>query len=313
MTTNLKNATRIACIVSLSTAITSVASATIFTSTFDSAATSADFNVTKIPGSTDTITFGYDYSANSIPEAPSSPMGATATRGLFIQANKLPPPATAGFNNGINVTPAVGGVAISFNHVGQKMSFDMYMNVPSPLTNTTEQALFGINTDGLGVNSRTGGTQTSADGVWYHVANEGGYGNTSTIANSRDVVGYINNTVPTGARLDNGDAPFPALFPNGPLIGAPGNTWVTVVVEEVGSNVVMSMNGTTIFNFANTGPTSGSVFLGYQDPFSGSLGANTLFVIFDNLSVVPEPGAYLFGSVATVIAGMIAYRRRKTA
>lgn len=311
MTTKLRQAKRFAYSVALLTAITNVASATIFTSTFDSAASSADFNVTSISGSADTITFGYDYSTNSIPEAPSTPMGAAATRGLFIQANK--PAGTTGAINGINVTPAVGGVAINFTHVGMKLSFDMWMNVPSTLTNTTEQALYGINTDGLGVNSRTGASQTGADGVWYHVANEGGYGNTSATANSRDVVGYIGNTVPTGARLDNGDAPFPALFPSGPLVGAPGNSWVRVVVEEVGSNVVMSMNGTTIFNFANTGPTSGSVFIGYQDPFSGSIGPTSVFALFDNISVVPEPGAYLFGSLATGIVGLIAYRRRKTA
>jgi azurin len=309
MTKKLSYLSKLGAIVAILFSLAGSATATIFTSTFDAPASSADFNVVKIAGSNDTITFGYDYSSSSIPEAPSTPMGAASTRGLYIQANKPAPGAI----NGINVIPAIGGVAISFNHVGQKMSFDMWMNVPSPLTNTTEQALFGINTDGLGVNSRTGNAQTGADGVWYHVANEGGYGNTSTTANSRDVVGYINNTIPAGARLDNGEAPFPALFPNGPLIGAPGNTWVKVVVEEVGSNVVMSMNGTAIFNFANTGPTSGSVFLGYQDPFSTSIGASPLFVIFDNLSVVPEPAAFLFGSVASAIVGMIAYRRRKTA
>jgi hypothetical protein len=263
-----------------------VSAAPVFSETFNSSASSAKFNVTSIAGSADTITFGYDYSANLIAEAPNTPSGATATRGLFVQANK--PAGTAGAINGINITPAVAGSSIAFTG-DTVMTFDMWLNVPTPLTNTTEQALFGINTDGLGVNSRTGATQTGADGVWFHAANEGGYGNTATAANSRDYVAYINNTVPAGQRFDNGDAPFPTLFPNGPLVGAVGNGWVQVEVADIANQITVKFNGTTVFSFLNTGPTDGSVFLGYQDPFSGSIGARELFAIYDNLRVVPEP------------------------
>jgi hypothetical protein len=183
-------------------------------------------------------------------------------------------------------------------------------------TATTEQAVFGINTDGAGVNSRTGATQTSADGVWYHLATEGGYGATSSTANSRDVVNYIGNSVPTGARLDNNEAPFPALFPNdGGILGTPGNQWVRVAVEETGGNVRMTMNGTEVFNVANTGPTSGSVFIGYQDPFSGSLAdPATSFAVFDNVSVtaVPEPEEYA-AVAASALIGFALWRRSRRA
>lgn len=155
--------------------------------------------------------------------------------------------------------------------------------------NTTEQALYGINTDGMGVNSRTGSTQTGADGVWYHIAADGGYGGTSTTPNSRDYVNYIDNTV--AGRLDNNEAPFPTLFPSppAPLLGVPGNSWLHVQIAEIAGNVRMTMNGTTVFDVPNTGPTSGSVFIGYQDPFSSSIADLQSFAIFDNVVVVPEP------------------------
>jgi hypothetical protein len=292
----------------------SSASASLFSETFDTAGSSSNFLLTQVAGSTDVITFGYDYSTKSIPEAPSTPGGAAATRGVFIQANKPPSPATSGAINGINLTAASGGVAISFAQE-IRFAFDMWLGFAGA-TATTEQAVFGINTDGAGVNSRTGATQTSADGVWYHLATEGGYGATSSTANSRDVVNYIGNSVPTGARLDNNEAPFPALFPNdGGILGTPGNQWVRVAVEETGGNVRMTMNGTEVFNVANTGPTSGSVFIGYQDPFSGSLAdPATSFAVFDNVSVtaVPEPEEYA-AVAASALIGFALWRRSRRA
>jgi hypothetical protein len=265
--------------------------ATLLQETFDTAGSSGNFLVTQVAGSVDVITFGADYGALGIAEAPSTPMGSAAQRGLFIQANK--PAGTTGAINGINVTASSGGVAINFTQ-DIRMTFDMWLSYDTApgATNTTEQAVFGINTDGAGVNSRTGATQTGADGVWYHISGDGGYGATSTTANSRDNVNYINNTVPTGGRLDNNDPPFPTLFPSppAPLLGVPAKSWVQVAVEEIGGNVRMTMNGTTVFDVPNSGPTSGSIFLGYQDPFSGSIGSATeTYVVFDNLVVVPEP------------------------
>ncbi|MFN3963039.1 MAG: PEP-CTERM sorting domain-containing protein [Fimbriimonadaceae bacterium] len=275
---------------------------TLYSSTFDTGASASDFNVVSVNSAADTVIFGDNYGARGVAEAPSTPSGAAATSGLYMQTNK----GATGVINGINAYLTAGGVHTFTGDI--TVSFDMWMNVPSTLTNTTEQALFGINTDGVGTNTRTGSTQTGADGVWYHMANEGGYGNTSTTPNSRDFVGYVNNTVPTGARFDNGEEPFLSLFPSGPLAGAPGNSWVRVEIEEIAGNVELRFNGTTITNFVNTSAADGFVFLGYQDPFSSSLGATSLFVVYDNLTVtaVPEPA-----SMIALGAGLLALARRR--
>jgi len=287
------------------------AQAALFLDAFDSGASSSNFLVTQIAGSTDTFTFGHDYSVNLIPEAPRSIGAFNAQRGLFLAANNslaLPP---IGANNGINVTPSIGGIAINF---GQdiRMSFDMWLNISTVTAASTELALFGINTDGLLVNSRTGATQANADGVWYHVSAEGGFGNTSTNPNSRDYVNYIGNAVP--GRLDNADSIPTGVFPTSlPVPGIPGNSWVQVDIEEIGGNVRMSMNGITVFDVANTGPTVGSVFLGYQDPFSGSFSGPSGFVVFDNLSVTAVPEPSTFALLVPVAAGAWVVRRRRLA
>lgn len=276
---------------------------TLYSSAFDSAASAGDFNVVSVAPSADTVIFGDDYGLRGIAEAPSTVAGNTATTGLFMQTNK----GTAGVLNGINAYLTAGGVDSFVGDI--RVSFDMWLNVPSPLTNTTEAALFGINTDGTGTNTRTGGTPTGSDGVWYHLSNEGGFGSTSTTPNSRDFVGYTGTTVQ--ARLDNGQEPFLSLFPNGPLAGAPGNGWVRVVIEENAGTVELRMNNTVISSFADGGFADGFVFLGYQDPFSGSLGSRDLFAVYDNLlvestAVVPEPA-----TMTALAVGLLALGRRR--
>ncbi|MFQ3669079.1 MAG: hypothetical protein SNJ61_09355, partial [Fimbriimonadaceae bacterium] len=88
----------------------SVSQASLFSSTFDDASSADDFLVARVTGSNDVITFGFDYGALGISEAPSTPIGAAATRGLFLQANRSAPGAI----NGINVMAASNGVLLNF-------------------------------------------------------------------------------------------------------------------------------------------------------------------------------------------------------
>lgn len=67
------------------------ANASLFSETFDTSESSSSFLVSQIAGSTDVITFGYDYSGKGIPEAPSTPVGAEMPVAFFFRpTNRLP-------------------------------------------------------------------------------------------------------------------------------------------------------------------------------------------------------------------------------
>ncbi len=78
------------------------------------------------------------------------------------------------------------------------------------------------------------------------------------------------------------------------------------VVAKYGANVV---NTTTSLSF------NGAAFnVGYRENLQiGSDGTPDAIMRPATFSAIPEPAAYLFGGVASVIAGMIAYRRRQRA
>jgi hypothetical protein len=294
--------------------------APVFTDYFDTAGSSANYvQTTANVASVDAVTYGFDYSTKGIAEAPTSPGASAATRGVLITVNK-----GAGVTNGINLTAAIAGVPIVFTE-DIKFSFDMWMGYnTADLATSTEIALFGINTDGAGVTrmtstsstAATANNQTGSDGLWYNMSGDGGFGDSL----GRDVVSYINvSAAAAGARLANNAASLTGLFPvNTPTVGnvagAPGNRWVHVDVEESGGNIVLKLNGTQVISQANTGPTTGSLFIGYQDPFTTSIpDINKTFIIYDNLVVVPEATSLAFAGLACCASGLVYFVRRRLA
>lgn len=274
--------------------------ANLFTDGFHDASSSSNWLVQRITASTDIVNYSFNYSAEGIPEAPNSPVGSPGTRGLFVAVNKPALPATAGVNNGLNLLAALNGSRLN---LGQEvgLEFDMWLNVglQPTLLGTTEIGIFGLNKNNTTVNRRTGAAQTDADGCWAWIASEGGFGATSTTPNSRDYVHLDGNTVVPGGRLDNNEEPFRTLWPSTAdpaFLGMPLNSWVRVKIEESGNNVVVSMNGTVVSTAALASPGSGSPFLGYQDPFAGSLPGLPAksFAIFDNVRVYTTSAPHVF-------------------
>jgi hypothetical protein len=107
-------------------------------------------------------------------------------------------------------------------------------------------------------------------------------------------------------------------FPNATapaVLGVPGNQWLDIIMYYDGVDLTSYINGKAIYTQPGATVNWGQMFLGYMDMNSSvSLPAVQTFAVFDNFRVaVPEPGAYLFGSIASAVVGMIAYRRRKSA
>jgi hypothetical protein len=85
-------------------------------------------------------------------------------------------------------------------------------------------------------------------------------------------------------------------FPANQFAG-PANRWIEVEIESVAGLVSLKVNGVAIDTFDNTGGqfTSGSLMIGQSDPFNSvnppDMNGNTNLVVFDNIRLVPEPGA----------------------
>lgn len=246
--------------------------------------------------------FGYDYSQDGIPPAPSSASGTT--RGVKLTVNKDDFPAGAA----VNIFPK--NQSFSGNYA---LRFDMWLNYPGgPFgeggISTTEFALFGINHSGASVVWQAPPSDTNTtDGVWFAVTGEGG--------SSRDYRAYVGN--PEGpaielrgeaggfldrdgdgvAEVDVIDDPFDpsdseleSLFP-APTFetpGAPGKRWVRVEVIQRSGEIIWAIEGHEIARRVNTSSyISGNIVLGLMDIFiEVAQPKEEAFVIYDNVTVV---------------------------
>ena len=193
-------------------------------------------------------------------------------------------------------------------------------------------AFWGLNngTSGVLSNQFAGGT---ADGYAFTATGEGGAGGDYRVYYtdpSDDGSQYpkANAVWAAGGNMPDGDGnepdnnlhdyyddPTTGIFSSPPFetAGAPGKQWVQVRVEQVGNAVSTFMNGFPIstLTLAEVADGNGNAYLSYADIFTGSVPDDLpqSFVVFDNLSVVPEPQCMMLGLLGAF--GLLARRQRR--
>ena len=295
-----------ACVILVSGCV-SLASAQ-FSDNFDSASTASNYTV--LAPNAGTVTFGYDYSTDSIPVAPNTT--GTSTLGLRMTANDAA------------IAPATGGAADSGMVVrntdvtlsAYDLSVDVYMGV----TGTGGSTEFGgAGVAGDGTTKNTIFAPTDGSGHFISFTGEGGSSSdfrhfTPTgITNSGDP-SYLNSTNTTNATGDTYQTIFSAANGYGDYPGSPGNNWATLQVKVRAANVTYMFNGTPIIKTPFDGTDGDKVSLSYSDLFASiATPFQSQFVIFDNLSVVqavPEPSSAGL-LLAACLSGLGLLRRRR--
>lgn len=251
----------------------------------------------------------YDYSVEGIPQAPNG----NDTLGLKVTVNKDEGTPLGG--SGINLYPIGKSFSGDF-----ALRFDMYLLINTG-AGTTEYALFGINHSGNETNwfrsTGNGFTNSAYDGLWVVLeADTAGLGTHNGNGVAGDYVLVSSPSVNIGgiwgpSNLANRDASaFVDTFKTPPwgvggLAGAPANgqgsltpSWAQVELSQVGNQVTLKINNTTIFTHTYNGTyKSGNIMLGYNDGHDSNTGIGAA-VVYDNVRVVAltQPSITLTGA-----------------
>ena len=281
-------------------------------------------------------TFGYDYSADGIAEAPNSQGGDTATRGLKMQANLNVPMAAAGFT----VYP------LGQNFTGTyQLRFDAWMNYDNDerlngaSAGTTEFIGGGVGYDnvtadiGSGVqNIATGDGGSSSDWRVYEdgtIVDPSGMAAGSRNASDPYYVDFLPGQIPPGAQGQPAEAGAD---------GAPGFQWITWLFTVTNDGGVTSTVDIDIMNMdgdflrivsvdcldATLCTNQGNIGLYYADLFTSVTARPDLtFGLIDNVFVVdggdiifnpnevPEPGMLALFGLGAVGLGVARRRARR--
>lgn len=277
------------------------ATTVLFMDKFDTD-TSANWGVNAADGGMDTFAqFGYNYGADSIPEAPSSSGTFTATRGLKFRVNE-----SLALENGLSVSP------LSKTFTGDyRLRFDMWLNFTGPLaaggTGSTEHLSAGVGTSGM----EAVWPSSPGQGVWFTAASDGQVGESEGIRADYGVFMASSLQHPSAGWYAAGTNltsrgnldPYYSVWggmtaPAGQLganpsqtgttaIGSMGMAWHTVTITKQGTNVTWDIDGRRIVTVDITGQTLGdNVFIGYHDWYI-SVATNTAvqFGLVDNVRV----------------------------
>lgn len=242
---------------------------------------------------------------------PPAPHSNGTTKGLKVTVNKKDAEAA---RFAVNLYPK--GQSFSGDYV---LKFDLFLNHSAYLDNgvgTTEYALFGINHGGDFANwfalsgaalrddfKTTAVGRENSDGIFFGLTGDGGAARDAVslqgggpgqppIPKMADSSGGISDRNNDGA-IDSDDAEgyFANVFPAGKFegVGVAGKRWIAVEISQIGNTVTWKIDGHIIAQRVNdTAFKSGTIMLGYSDPFSGiadPLDEN--YAIFDNVRVEP--------------------------
>ncbi|MEM1027473.1 MAG: PEP-CTERM sorting domain-containing protein [Planctomycetota bacterium] len=278
--------------------LSSTASAQLFTETFDDGNASTRWSApifdTELGAVDGSVDFAFDYSTFSIPAAP----GGTSTTGIRFIANPVDDgPDDEGVAIGIlsNNTIPAGDYALTM---------DVYAFSADPGNDpTTEYITLGVHAAAPNDPGNPAVTDdvparfsiSQGNGLAYQVIADDG--SASGVFRYEDA-----GNADTGTETNLGATG----------IGGAGdvflNTWAEVAITSVGGQVTFSANGIDYDTFDNTGGAfaGGNVMIGLTDVFNSAISGDDVFLVIDNVSLVPEPAtAALLG-----LGGLAMLRRR---